>query len=104
MKDKLSTLKQEAIDKIIEVNSKDDLNQVKIKYLGKKGDLTSILKALSSVTPEERAEIGKLANLAKQELEKLIEDKSKSLDNAVFEQLKDTEWIDISAPGEKVNT
>lgn len=104
MKDKLSALRQEAVYKINEVNSKDDLNQIKIKYLGKKGDLTSILKALSSVSPEERAEIGKLANLTKQELEKSIEDKSKSLDQTAFDQLKDTEWIDITAPGEKVKS
>jgi phenylalanyl-tRNA synthetase alpha chain len=104
MKDKLIELRKEAVEKINEVSSKEDLNQLKIKYLGKKGELTSILKALGGVSPEERAEIGKLANITKQELEKSIDDKSQGLDEAVYEQLKDTEWIDITAPGAKVKT
>ncbi|MBC7472863.1 MAG: phenylalanine--tRNA ligase subunit alpha [Candidatus Sericytochromatia bacterium] len=102
MKDKLNTLKQEAIEKINSSNSKDELNLIRINYLGKKGDLTAILKTLGSCTPEERAEIGKLANITKQELEGLIEEKNKALDKAVFDNLKETEWIDITAPSNKV--
>lgn len=104
MKDKLNNIKLEAIDKIGQVTSKDDLNQLRVQYLGKKGELTSILKTLGSCTPEERAEIGKLANITKQELESAIENKIKALDKAVFDSLKDTEWIDITAPGKKVKS
>ncbi len=103
MKEILNTIKQEAIESINKANSKDELNQLRVKYLGKKGELTSILKTLGSVSPEERAEIGKLANITKQELENSVEGKSALLDNAVFDSLGDTEWLDITVPGEKPN-
>lgn len=103
MKENLTVIKLEALKKVHDVSSKDELNQLRIKYLGKKGDLTSILKSLGNIPPEERAEIGKFANLAKQEVEKAIDEKGLQLDNAVFDQLKETEWIDITAPGKKAN-
>jgi phenylalanyl-tRNA synthetase alpha chain len=101
MKDNLNSLKTQALEKISQTTNKDDLNQIRIQYLGKKGELTSILKTLGSCTPEERAEIGKLANESKQEIEIAIESKNKQIDKAVFDSIKDTEWIDITQPSKK---
>lgn len=101
MKDNLNSLKIQALEKIEQTSNKEDLNQIRIQYLGKKGELTSILKTLGSCTPEERAEIGKLANQSKQEIEIAIENKNKALDKAVFDSIKDTEWIDITQPSRK---
>ncbi len=103
MKDIIESLKNQAIEQINKVENKDQLNQIRIQYLGKKGELTSILKTLGSSSPEERAEIGKLANISKQEVESAIENKNKQLDKAVFDNIKDTEWIDITQPGDKFN-
>ncbi|RYX88622.1 phenylalanine--tRNA ligase subunit alpha, partial [bacterium] len=104
MKDSINSIKQQALEQINNVSNKDELNQLRVQYLGKKGELTSILKTLGSYSPEERSEIGKLANISKQELESAIELKNKQLDKAVFDNIKDTEWIDISQPGTKVKS
>lgn len=104
MKDSINSIKQQALEQINNVSNKDELNQLRVQYLGKKGELTSILKTLGSYSPEERSEIGKLANISKQELESSIELKNKQLDKAVFDNIKDTEWIDISQPGAKVKS
>lgn len=104
MKDSIESLKNQALDKISNVENKDELNLLRVQYLGKKGELTAILKTLGSATPEERAEIGKLANISKVEIETAIEDKNKQLDKAVFDNIKDTEWIDITQPGIKLKS
>jgi len=101
IKEKLISVKEDALEQIKSVANKDDLSQLKVKYLGKKGEITAVLKTLGSVAPEERAEIGKLANLAKEELEKAFENKLQELNDSIFDQIKESEWIDVTAPAQK---
>ena len=101
MKEKILEIKDTALNKINLVTSQDELNNLRIQYLGKKGEMTSVLKQLGSLSNEERAETGKFSNIAKQEIEKAIEEKQIVLENAVYDSIKETEWIDISSPAKK---
>ena len=60
---------------IEEVSSSNDIVNLKVKYLGKKGELTAVLRGMKDLSPEERPVIGNLVNEVKAELEKLIEEK-----------------------------
>lgn len=104
MKEKILEIKDTALNKINLVISQDELNNLRIQYLGKKGEMTSVLKQLGSLSPEERAETGKFSNIAKQEIEKAIEEKQIVLENAVYDSIKETEWIDISSPAKKAKS
>jgi len=95
----LKDLKDLALKEISSVKSVEDLEKLKIKYLGRKGELTEILRTLKDMLPESRGEIGKSANELKRELESLIEKKKKELAHS-SEPAKD--WIDITAPGHKL--
>ncbi|MEK7433831.1 MAG: phenylalanine--tRNA ligase subunit alpha [Cyanobacteriota bacterium] len=104
MKEKILEIKDTALNKINLVISQDELNNLRIQYLGKKGEMTSVLKQLGSLSPEERAETGKFSNIAKQEIEKAIEEKQIVLENAVYDSIKEAEWIDISSPAKKAKS
>jgi len=76
------------------------LSELKVQYLGKKGSLTSLMKDLKSAAPEERKELGKLLNEAKQNLEKLINSKQTELSTASLNEKLKEDWIDVTLPAE----
>ncbi|MGA8941176.1 MAG: phenylalanine--tRNA ligase subunit alpha [Thermoactinomyces sp.] len=101
MRERLEALKEEAALVIAGVQDLDQLKETKVKYLGKKGELTGVLRGMGSLPPEERPVIGSLANEIRRYLEKLIAEKEKQLEEAVLlEQLKN-EVIDVTLPGIK---
>lgn len=79
MLNELKEIKSAAEAKLKEVASLDELNDLKVKTLGRKGDITLILKKLKDVPAEERAEVGKLANEIKVSLEQMMEEKEQEL-------------------------
>lgn len=86
------------------VNSADNLSAIdaiRVKYLGKKGELTAILKQMGSLSPEERPVMGQLVNQAKQELEELVVGKTQQIkEQETLLKLKEEE-IDITLPAKK---
>ena len=58
MKEKLEKIRQEALAKIAETNALDKLNDIRVSYLGKKGELTEVLKGMKDVAAEERPKVG----------------------------------------------
>ncbi|GIW21653.1 MAG: phenylalanine--tRNA ligase alpha subunit [Candidatus Sericytochromatia bacterium] len=102
MEENLLNLKNKAIESIRLSKSKEEVNQLRIKYLGKKGEITSILKTLGSLQAEERASLGKLINQIKNEVEEFINKRFEEIDEEVYEKIKETEWIDITAPGKSI--
>ncbi|RKX19978.1 MAG: phenylalanine--tRNA ligase subunit alpha [Candidatus Zixiibacteriota bacterium] len=70
--DNVSKIKQEAIDRISNADSVDSLNEVRVKYLGRKGELTAILKGLKDLSPDEKKAVGAEANKTRQFLEEQI--------------------------------
>lgn len=95
----LKDLEQELGQKIEQSPSDNDLEGLRIEYLGKKGKLTSILKGLGKVTPEERAEVGKAANQLKAQIEERMKQRSVEIQKEYYESLSDTEWYDITRTG-----
>ncbi|MGM0688377.1 MAG: phenylalanine--tRNA ligase subunit alpha [Bacillota bacterium] len=102
MINKLQELKDEAKQLIEAANNLDQLKEIKIKLLGKKGDLTVLLRSLGSVKPEERPVIGQKANALREELEMKIERKEQSLHDALKEGQWENERIDVTLPGRPI--
>ena len=101
MKEEIQKIKEEAIKEIGEIQDKAKLNEIKVKYLGKKGSLTKTLKNMGGLTPEERPIIGKLANEVRDLLEETIEKKEKEINKKELEKRLETENIDITEPSKK---
>lgn len=103
MKEKISKIKENSVKEI--KNSKDlkMLNELRVKYLGKKGELTQVLRGMGSLSPEERPVIGSLVNQIRDELEILIEDKEKEFKKAELQKRLETESIDVTEPSKKVD-
>ena len=72
MKDRLLKIREEAIDQIKAAGGVDALNDIKVAFLGKKGELTSIMKSMREVPPEERPAFGQMVNQARAEIEEKL--------------------------------
>lgn len=104
MRERLEALKEEAALVIGGAQSLDELRETKVKYLGKKGELTGVLRGMGSLLPEERPVIGSLANDIRGYLDQMIAEKEEQLaEAALAEQLK-KEVIDVTLPGIKPET
>lgn len=73
------------------------LEQIRIKFLGKKGEITAILKHLGKLDPSERGEIGSLANKLKEQAEQSIQKQKQTIESSYYNKLADSEWIDVTA-------
>ena len=72
MKEKLEAISKQSIAKIQEINSMQELNDLRVKVLGKKGELTEILRGMIDLSPEERPAVGALVNTVRDEIESAI--------------------------------
>lgn len=98
MREKLEQLKSEALAAVAAAADEKAIDEVRIKYLGKKGELTAILKQMGGLAPEERPIMGQLVNKAKSELEQAIADASESFRAKAAEEKLKSEAIDITMP------
>ncbi|MBO7310792.1 MAG: phenylalanine--tRNA ligase subunit alpha [Clostridia bacterium] len=96
MKAKLQMIKENALSAIHADNA--DLEQIRIQYLGKKGELTGVLRGMGALTPEERPIIGQLANEVREEIEKALGAKAEAEKNAMLEKRLVEEKIDVTLP------
>jgi phenylalanyl-tRNA synthetase alpha chain len=101
MKENLEKIKENAINELKTVMDKNELENIRVKYLGKKGELTQILRGMGALSPEERPVIGKLANEVRSSIEELIEETSKQMKEKEKSTRFNSETIDISMPGRK---
>ena len=101
MKEKLMEIKELASKELKSVKDKADIESLRVKYLGKKGELTSILRGMGSVSAEERPIIGKLANEIRAKIESEIEVISNDIKAKEKKEKLQNEVIDISLPGKK---
>ena len=102
MKDKLLTMKQTVLEKIDKVENLDDLEKIRIGYLGKKGELTNILKGMRDLSKEERPVIGEVANEVREALELKIESVGNDLKEKAKSIALKAEEIDVTMPGKPV--
>ncbi|MCF0125372.1 MAG: phenylalanine--tRNA ligase subunit alpha [Clostridia bacterium] len=101
MKEKIANIKENSLAEI--KNSKDlkSLSDLKVKYLGKKGELTLVLREMGKVSPEERPQIGSLVNQVRDELNELFEEKEKMLKREELQRRLETENIDVTEPSKR---
>lgn len=104
MKEKLSAISLEAKNAIAAAEDEAGIENLRVKYLGKKGELTAILKQMGSLSPEERPKMGALVNEAKQELEELITAKKDELKAKAQEAKLRQETIDITMPAKELKS
>ncbi|MCK4259229.1 MAG: phenylalanine--tRNA ligase subunit alpha [Halanaerobiales bacterium] len=99
MKEKLKSISEEALQLVNAAENLDMLNQLRVRFLGKKGEITSVLKGMGKLSPEERPVIGALANTIKGEIESLIGERKTALENEVKLKRLEKEEIDVTLPG-----
>ena len=101
MKEEIAKLKETSVEEIKRCDKQEELNNLKIKYLGKKGELTKILRTMGSLSPEERPAVGSLVNEIRDELNNLIEEKEKEFKKQELLRKLETENIDVTEPSKK---
>ena len=79
MKEKLSKIMDEALSQIEASGELEKLNDIRVAFLGKKGELTSVLKGMKDVAPEDRPKVGQLVNEARTKIEAKLEERRKKL-------------------------
>lgn len=99
MEQQLKDLRESAVVELTKADSPEMLNDLRVKYLGKKGSLTSILRGMGALSAEERPRIGQIVNQIRAELEGLIEAKGAELKEAELTKRLASERIDVTLPG-----
>lgn len=102
MKEQINQAKENSIKEIENCKDLKELNDIRVKYLGKKGELTVILRGMGALSKEERPEIGSLVNAVKEEIEKLIQEKTETLEQEQLNKKLKSEVIDVTLPSKKV--
>ena len=103
MKEEILKIKEQSIKSIKEAKSLKELSDLKVKYLGKKGALTTLLRGMGKLAPEERPIIGGLVNEVRDELNEKFEQKEKELKHEELQKRLETENIDVTEPSKKIN-
>ena len=101
MKEQLAKIRAAALEAIADSNAAAALDSVRVKYLGKKGELTSVLKQMGKLSAEERPVIGQIANEVRETLTKAIADQQSKLAEKALEAKLASETLDVSIPGIK---
>lgn len=101
MKEQLNAIKAQAEAELAKSDALDALEALRIKYLGKKGELTAIMKGMGKLPPEQRPVIGQLANEVRTSIESLLEQKKQTLSSLEKERRLAAEAIDINLPGKR---
>ena len=101
MKEQLRKIKEQAAAEIAALTDTKALDDLRVRFLGKKGELTAILKQMGQLSAEERPVMGQLANDVRTQLETAINEKAAALKAAVIEQKLKAEAVDVTMPGTK---
>ncbi len=101
MKERLEQIRENAIREIQKSDGLAKLNEVRVAFLGKKGELTAVLKGMKDVLPEERPMVGQLVNETRESIENLIEETKAKLEAAERDLKLKQEVIDVTLPAKK---
>ncbi len=102
MKEQLESIRKSALESILGSQAGADLETVRVKYLGKKGELTAVLKQMGSLSAELRPIMGQMANEVRAAVEKAIEEQSSILEAKALQARLETETVDVTIPGKKL--
>ena len=101
MKEMLKQLREKSLEAISNAAEPEELEALRIKYLGKKGELTAVLKQMGKLSAEERPVMGQLANEVRASLEQKLEERKKVIHAAMLERRLENEALDVTIPGAK---
>ena len=101
MRERLEKIKEEALKQIEASDALEKLNDIRVAYLGKKGQLTSVLKSMKDVSPEERPKVGQMVNDARALIEARLEETRELLAKKAREEQLKREVIDVTLPAKK---
>ncbi|MCR5271868.1 MAG: phenylalanine--tRNA ligase subunit alpha, partial [Lachnospiraceae bacterium] len=104
MNERLKKIKEDTLAKIQSSGDLENLNDVRVAVLGKKGELTSLLKSMKEVAPEDRPAFGQMVNQARTEIESALEDAMKMMEEKQLEFKLKNEVIDVTLPSKKLKT
>ena len=99
MKDLMQGLRESSIKAILDCDNSELLETLRVKYLGKKGELTGILRQMGSLSAEERPKMGQLANQLRSDIEQAIDKRKTELSAALLEKKLEHEAVDVTLPG-----
>ena len=97
MKELLAKIRKEALEKIEAAN--ENLEEIKVQYLGKKGELTALLRGMGALSPEERPKMGQLVNEVRESIEKALAEKAAAMREKLLERKLASEKLDVTLPG-----
>ena len=103
MKEQLELIKQNALAELDAAQTPAALEELRVRLLGKKGELTAVLKMMGKLSPEERPVMGQLANAVRAEIEAKLEERKASISASVLEAKLTEEAIDVTIPGQEVS-
>lgn len=101
MNEKLKSIKEKALSQINAAENLEGLNEVRVAILGKKGELTSVLKSMKDVAKELRPKVGQMVNEARTEIETVLEEKKIAFEKKAREERMKAETIDVTLPAKK---
>lgn len=104
MREQLEQMRQQVAAAIAAAGTEEALNEIRVRYLGRKGELTGLMKGLGALSPEERPKVGQLVNVVKDELEGSIDAALTAAREAATAQRLATERIDVTLPGRRRRT
>ena len=102
MKEQLNQILSQALGQVSSVISQQELEAARVKFLGKKGELTGILRGMGKLSAEERPVIGQLANEVRAQIEQAIEKAQQDMAQRLIAAKLEKERIDVTMPGQKV--
>ena len=102
MKEQLEAIRKQALEAVAGTQASADLEAVRVQYLGKKGELTAVLKQMGKLSPEERPVMGQLANEVRAAVEAAIESQSAALAEKALAEKLAAETVDVTIPGKQV--
>ncbi len=103
MKERLQEIREKALSQINSTDSLEKLNDIRVAFLGKKGELTEVLKGMKDVAKEDRPAVGQIVNDTRQAIEKVLEDAKAELTKKKRELQMKSEVIDVTLPAKKNN-
>ena len=103
MKEQLAKIRAEALAAFAGAQDSAQLDALRVQYLGKKGELTAVLKMMGKLFPEERPQMGQLANDVRAALERALEERGRELEAAALERRLKEEAVDVTIPGKAVS-
>ena len=99
MKEMLKALREKSLGAISQAEEPEELESLRIRYLGKKGELTAILKQMGKLSAEERPVMGQLANEVRSELEERLDERRRDIQARLLERRLESEAVDVTMPG-----